>query len=215
MVHTLLAQELFCTRYVYNINSFSLECTYTSFYQGQDLKTFRCGVQSLHSLEVLALEAFVSQLFAPEIGEAEACSLFPIYLQHKKPHEESSLHPALIRSTKFYSFSGWKTGREGHQPSSVHWSILSLIWLDMKIILGWHVPFRLFAASWQMVRETKHQINNQMEFVILALFRDSWPNTKTALLHWYRHKHASTINNHLPRLQTTLISQFWENRYID
>ena len=33
---------------------------------------------------------FVSQLFAPEIWEAEACSLFPIYLQHQKPHELKS-----------------------------------------------------------------------------------------------------------------------------
>ena len=72
---------------------------------------------------------FVSQLFAPEIWEAEACSLFPIYLQHQKPHEESSLNPALIRSTTFDSFFRWKTGREGHQPSSVHWSILTRICL--------------------------------------------------------------------------------------
>ena len=146
MMHTLLAPELSSTRYVYNINFFGLECAYTSFYLGQDLKTFWCGVQSLHSLEVFAPEAFVSQLFAPEIWEVEACSLFPIYLQHKKPHEESSLNPALIRSATFYSFSGWKTGREGHQPSSVHWSILSLIWLDMKIILGWHVPLKSFCC---------------------------------------------------------------------
>ena len=68
--------------------------------------------------------------------------------------------------------------------SSVHCSILSLLsllysfWLDMKIILGWHVPFPLFAASWKMVRKTKHQMNNQMKFVILALLQIDGPTLK-------------------------------------